>query len=93
MTHDPVPQRLSDAERDTAAQMLREHFEAAEFPVLSADEVAAAMQAAWAGADPGAAYVVQPGVGAIPYRFKGVPAAKTADGGSAAVPAHLRGPL
>ncbi|SCX55047.1 NADP-dependent 3-hydroxy acid dehydrogenase YdfG [Klenkia marina] len=71
----------------------REHFEAAEFPVLSADEVAAAMQAAWAGADPGAAYVVQPGVGAIPYRFKGVPAAKTADGGSAAVPAHLRGPL
>lgn len=28
MTHDPVPQRLSDAERDDAATMLREHFEA-----------------------------------------------------------------
>ncbi len=28
MTQDPVPQRLSDAERDAAAAMLREHFEA-----------------------------------------------------------------
>lgn len=28
MSYDPVPQRLSDAERDTAAQMLREHYEA-----------------------------------------------------------------
>lgn len=71
----------------------REHFADAEFPVLTAEEVATAMQAAWAGADPGAAYVVQPGVGAVPYRFKGVPAAKTASGESAAIPAHLRGPL
>lgn len=28
MTGDPVPQRLSDAERDAAVAMLREHFEA-----------------------------------------------------------------
>jgi NAD(P)-dependent dehydrogenase (short-subunit alcohol dehydrogenase family) len=72
---------------------LRDHFAAAEFPVLTADEVAAAMQAAWAGADPGAAYVVQPGVGAVPYRFKGVPAAKNAAGESARIPGALQGPL
>jgi len=72
---------------------LRDHFAAADFPVLTADEVAAAMQAAWAGADPGAAYVVQPGVGAVPYRFKGVPAAKNAAGESARIPGALQGPL
>jgi NAD(P)-dependent dehydrogenase (short-subunit alcohol dehydrogenase family) len=68
---------------------LREEFAAADFPVLSAEEVAQAMLAAWAGAEPGAAYVVQPGIGAVPYRFKGVPAAKTASGETAAVPASL----
>ena len=68
---------------------LREAFTAADFPVLSADEVAQAMEAAWAGAEPGAAYVVQPGVGALPYRFQGVPAARTASGETAAVPRSL----
>jgi NAD(P)-dependent dehydrogenase (short-subunit alcohol dehydrogenase family) len=68
---------------------LRAEFAAADFPVLSADEVASAMVAAWAGAEPGAAYVVQPGIGAVPYRFKGVPAAKTASGETAAVPEAL----
>jgi NAD(P)-dependent dehydrogenase (short-subunit alcohol dehydrogenase family) len=57
-----------------------------------ADEVAQAMVAAWAGAEPGAAYVVQPGIGAVPYRFKGVPAAKTASGETAVVPAALMPP-
>ena len=71
----------------------REHFESADFPVLSADEVAAAMAAAWTSAEPGAAYVVQPGVGALPYRFKGVPAAKNAAGESARIPGQLLGPL
>jgi NAD(P)-dependent dehydrogenase (short-subunit alcohol dehydrogenase family) len=71
---------------------LREEFEAAGFPVLSAREVAEAMLAAWAGAEPGAAYVVQPGIGAVPYRFRGVPAAKTASGDTAAVPEALRPP-
>jgi NAD(P)-dependent dehydrogenase (short-subunit alcohol dehydrogenase family) len=71
---------------------LREEFEAAGFPVLSAGEVAEAMVAAWAGAEPGGAYVVQPGVGAVPYRFRGVPAAKTASGDTAAVPEALRPP-
>jgi NAD(P)-dependent dehydrogenase (short-subunit alcohol dehydrogenase family) len=71
---------------------LRDEFAAADFPVLSAEEVAQAMLAAWAGAEPGAAYVVQPGVGAIPYKFKGVPAARTASGETAVVPGALLPP-
>ena len=38
----------------------------------------------------GAAYVVQPGVGVVNYRFKGVPAARTAAGDPAVVPEALR---
>lgn len=37
MTHDPVPQRLSDADRDTAVTALRQHYEAGR---LSDDEFA-----------------------------------------------------
>jgi len=68
---------------------LRDTFAAADFPVLTADEVAQAMVAAWSAAEPGAAYVIQPGVGAVPYKFKGVPAARTASGETAAVPQAL----
>jgi NAD(P)-dependent dehydrogenase (short-subunit alcohol dehydrogenase family) len=71
---------------------LREEFEKAGFPVLSAAEVADAMVAAWASGEPGAAYIVQPGIGAVPYRFKGVPSAKTATGETAVVPEALRPP-
>ncbi|MGK5115421.1 MULTISPECIES: SDR family oxidoreductase [unclassified Geodermatophilus] len=71
---------------------IREEFAKAGFPVLSAEEVAGAMLAAWASAEPGAAYIVQPGVGAVPYRFKGVPSAKTATGETAVVPEALRPP-
>jgi NAD(P)-dependent dehydrogenase (short-subunit alcohol dehydrogenase family) len=71
---------------------LREHFDAAGFPVLTADEVAAAMLDAWTSAEPGAAYVVQPGVGAVPYRFPGVPSAKTASGETARLPSALLPP-
>jgi NAD(P)-dependent dehydrogenase (short-subunit alcohol dehydrogenase family) len=69
---------------------LREQFAAAGFPVLTADEVAAAMEAAWTTGEPGAAYVVQPGIGAVPYRFPGVPSAKTPTGGTAPLPEALR---
>ena len=69
---------------------LREHFDAAGFPVLTADEVAAAMVGAWTSGEPGAAYVVQPGIGAVPYRFPGVPSARTEDGGTAVLPEALR---
>jgi NAD(P)-dependent dehydrogenase (short-subunit alcohol dehydrogenase family) len=72
---------------------IREHFDAAGFPVLTADEVAAAMEAAWSSGEPGAAYVVQPGVGAVPYRFAGVPSAKTAAGETARLPPGLLPPL
>jgi NAD(P)-dependent dehydrogenase (short-subunit alcohol dehydrogenase family) len=71
---------------------IRAEFDAAGFPVLSADEVAAAMLAAWTSGEPGAAYVVQPGIGAVPYRFQGVPSAKTVTGETAVVPQALRPP-
>jgi NAD(P)-dependent dehydrogenase (short-subunit alcohol dehydrogenase family) len=71
---------------------IREEFEKAGFPVLTADEVADAMIAAWTQGEPGAAYIVQPGIGAVPYKFKGVPSAKTAGGETAVVPEALRPP-
>ena len=37
-------------------------------------------------------YVIQPGVGTIPYKFKGVPSAKTGSGETAVVPEALRPP-
>jgi hypothetical protein len=60
--------------------------------VLTADEVADAMIAAWTSAEPGAAYVIQPGLGAVPYKFKGVPSAKTEFGETAVVPEALPPP-
>ncbi|MGY1745918.1 SDR family oxidoreductase [Blastococcus sp. SYSU D00695] len=69
---------------------IKEQFEAAGFPVLSAQEVADAMVMAWAEGQPGSAYVVQPGVGVVDYKFKGVPAARTEDGAVAVVPESLR---
>ena len=78
---------------DTAIiDRIRDQFTAAGFPVLSAEEVADAMVMAWTSAEPGAAYVIQPGVGTIPYKFKGVPSAKTATGETAVVPEALRPP-
>jgi NAD(P)-dependent dehydrogenase (short-subunit alcohol dehydrogenase family) len=78
---------------DTAIiDRIRDQFTAADFPVLTADEVADAMVMAWTSAEPGAAYVVQPGVGTVHYRFKGVPSARTASGETAVVPEALRPP-
>jgi NAD(P)-dependent dehydrogenase (short-subunit alcohol dehydrogenase family) len=78
---------------DTAIiDRIRGEFEAANFPVLSAEEVADAMVMAWTAAEPGAAYVIQPGVGVVPYKFKGVPSAKTGSGETAVVPEALRPP-
>lgn len=78
---------------DTAIiDRLRDQFTAAGFPVLSAGGVADAMVTAWSAAEPGAAYVVQPGVGVVPYRFKGVPSARTGAGETAVVPEGLRPP-
>jgi NAD(P)-dependent dehydrogenase (short-subunit alcohol dehydrogenase family) len=78
---------------DTAIiDRIRDQFTAAGFPVLTAEEVADAMIMAWTSAEPGAAYVIQPGVGVVPYKFKGVPSAKTATGETAVVPEALRPP-
>ena len=78
---------------DTAIiDRIRDQFTAAGFPVLRAEEVADAMVMAWESGEPGAAYVVQPGVGTVPYRFKGVPSAKTETGETAVVPEALRPP-
>jgi NAD(P)-dependent dehydrogenase (short-subunit alcohol dehydrogenase family) len=78
---------------DTAIiDRIRDQFTAANFPVLTAEEVADAMVMAWTSAEPGAAYVIQPGVGTVPYKFKGVPAAKTETGETAVVPEALRPP-
>jgi NAD(P)-dependent dehydrogenase (short-subunit alcohol dehydrogenase family) len=71
---------------------IRDEFDKAGFPVLTAEEVADAMVMAWTSAEPGAAYVIQPGVGTVPYRFKGVPSAKTEAGETAVVPPALRPP-
>jgi NAD(P)-dependent dehydrogenase (short-subunit alcohol dehydrogenase family) len=71
---------------------LREHFDAAGFPVLSADEVAGAMLTAWEQGEPGAAYVVQPGIGAVPHRFACVPSARTPTGERARLPSALLPP-
>jgi NAD(P)-dependent dehydrogenase (short-subunit alcohol dehydrogenase family) len=78
---------------DTAIiDRIRDQFTAAGFPVLSAEEVADAMVMAWSAAEPGATYVIQPGVGVVPYKFKGVPSAKTEAGETAVVPEALRPP-
>jgi NAD(P)-dependent dehydrogenase (short-subunit alcohol dehydrogenase family) len=78
---------------DTAIiDRIRHQFTAAGFPVLRAEEVADAMVMAWESGEPGAAYVVQPGVGTVPYTFKGVPSAKTPTGETAVVPEALRPP-
>ena len=78
---------------DTAIiDRIRDEFARAKFPVLSAAEVADAMVMAWTSAEPGAAYVIQPGVGVVPYRFKGVPSARTEAGETAVVPEALRPP-
>ncbi len=69
---------------------IRQTFIDNDFPILSAEEVADAMIAAWTSGEPGAAYIVQPGIGAVPYKFKGVPAAKTPSGETAGVPGALR---
>ena len=71
---------------------IRDQFTAANFPVLTAEEVADGMVMAWTSAEPGAAYVIQPGVGVVPYKFKGVPAARTGTGETAVVPEALRPP-
>ena len=68
---------------------MRHDFEEAGFPILSADDVAAALLLAYDEGEAGSAYVVQPGLPPTPYRFRNVPAARDASGASVAVPTAL----
>ncbi|GAB3004635.1 dehydrogenase [Amycolatopsis acidiphila] len=52
---------------------MRAAFFADGFPLISADDAAAAVEHAWSAAEPGALWVVQPGREPIAYRPAGVP--------------------
>lgn len=68
---------------------MRPAFAEAGFPILTAQDVAAALLLAHDVGEAGSAYVVQPGMPPTPYRFRNVPAARDASGASVAVPAGL----
>jgi len=68
---------------------LRPAFEQAGFPILTAEEVAAALVLAHDEGGAGSAYVVQPGMPPTPYRFPNVPAARDPQGAHVAVPTGL----
>lgn len=65
---------------------VRESLEAAGFPLLRADEVAEAVIAAARSERTGEAWIVQPGRDPEPYRFRGIPGARTPDAGGVAPP-------
>lgn len=52
---------------------VRDMFIGAGFPLLTADDVAAAVETAFYAEEPGTLLVVQPGRQPVPYRFAGVP--------------------
>lgn len=65
---------------------LRETLEGAKFPLLTADEVAEAVLRAARSDGTGEAWVVQPGRDPEPYRFRGIPGARTTDAAGVAPP-------
>lgn len=68
---------------------LRPAFQSADFPILTAPEVAAALLLAHDEGEAGSAYVVQPGIAPTPFRFGNVPAARDASGAHVGLPAEL----
>ena len=70
---------------------MAEVFRGAGFPLLTADEVAAAGLAALDAGGTGEAWLVQPGRPAEPYRFRGVPAAAQPSGAHQAPPPTVMG--
>jgi NAD(P)-dependent dehydrogenase (short-subunit alcohol dehydrogenase family) len=67
------------ADTPMVAGQLRESLEAAGFPLLSVDEIAEAVMRAARSEGTGEAWVVQPGREPEPYRFRGIPGARTPD--------------
>jgi NAD(P)-dependent dehydrogenase (short-subunit alcohol dehydrogenase family) len=66
------------ADTPMVAGELRTSLEAAEFPLLTADEVAEAVLRAARSESTGEAWVVQPGRDPEPYRFGGIPGPRVA---------------
>ncbi len=66
---------------------MAEGFHAADFPLLTPEEVAEVVLRA-ADDEPGAAWFIQPGVPPAPFRFRGVPGARSASGEPTAPPAR-----
>jgi NAD(P)-dependent dehydrogenase (short-subunit alcohol dehydrogenase family) len=71
--------------------MVPAEFRDTGFPLLTAADVAAALLDAADTAEPGEIRIVQPGVGAIRYTPRGVPAARAADGSKPVVPTAASG--
>ena len=65
---------------------LRASLVAAGFPLLQSEEVAEAVMAAARSERTGEAWIVQPGRDPEPYRFRGIPGARTPDAGGVAPP-------
>lgn len=55
---------------------MRDAFVGAGFPLLTAEDVAAAVETAFYAEEPGTLLVVQPGRQPVPYRYSGVPGPK-----------------
>ncbi|MFW6205413.1 MAG: SDR family oxidoreductase [Actinomycetota bacterium] len=66
--------------------MVSEEFRTSGFPLLAAEEVATALMDAAENAEPGELRIVQPGIGAVQYQPRRVPAARAADGSKPPVP-------
>jgi NAD(P)-dependent dehydrogenase (short-subunit alcohol dehydrogenase family) len=66
------------ADTPMVAGELRSALESAEFPLLTADEVAEAVLRAARSEGTGEAWVVQPGRDPEPYRFRGIPGPRVA---------------
>ena len=58
---------------------LRASLEAADFPLLQAEDVAEAVMLAARTEETGEAWIVQPGREPEPYRFRGIPGARKPD--------------
>lgn len=58
---------------------MRDAFVGAGFPLLTAEDVAAAVETAFYAEDPGTLLVVQPGRQPVPYRYSGVPGPVTGE--------------
>jgi NAD(P)-dependent dehydrogenase (short-subunit alcohol dehydrogenase family) len=75
------------ADTPMVAGELRTSLEQAEFPLLTAKDVAAAILQVARGEGTGEAWVVQPGREPEPYRFRGIPGARAAGATGVAPPA------